>query len=205
MKYDIKQRKLDARTKARIAALVGTRGDAGAVLSATEDALAKKRTRARFDADIKRGRAVKHQARSLLLALESVRPELRHEVNKMMVDIILGRSFKEVLTYDYLSALTLTVRARVKGQASGLVGRVKMTASHEETKLDFPSLNIVSALAHAWQNHTRLAVSGADGAPFVEFVSAVLTATGSEAVVDPRRIINRVLKSEPELRKRHKK
>jgi hypothetical protein len=205
VKYDIKQRKLDARTKARIAALVGARGDAGAVLSATEDALAKKRTRAWFDADIKRGRAVKHHARSLLLALESVRPELRREVNEMMVDIILGRSFNEILKYDYLSSLTIALRARVKGRASRLVGRVKLTASHEENKFDLPSINIVSALAHAWQNHTRLAVSGADGAPFVEFVSTVLTATGSEAVADPRRIINHVLKSEPELRKRHKK
>ena len=106
-----------------------------------------------------------------------------------------------MLNADYLAMLIVSLRALVNGAAE----MKDWKAESEFTKEDFPSLNIVAALAKAWREHTRLAVSGADGAPFVEFVSAVLTQTGGAAVLDPRRIIKRVLKADPSLRGKPKK
>lgn len=210
MKYDITSRMLSERAKDRVTELVGKRGNAAALIEEIETKLKRMEPRAGWEKDCKRRRNVKHHAKSLLNTLECMRPELKHEVNEMLVDDILGLNFNQILDHDFIGMLTASLRARIEGQASGRIakgagehGTVK--ASYEYTKDDLPSLNVVDALARAWRKHTRLAVSYADKGPFMDFVSHVLTDTGKKNVADPRRIIKRVLKTNSALHKEPKK
>jgi hypothetical protein len=210
MKYSITKRTLDDTTKTNIGTLVKNRGDKAALLADVEKTLLTFRPRKGFDNSVNQRRNVKQQARSLLHSLEGVRPELRREVNSMFTDLVLGARFDQMLDRDWVNLLTVSLRARIEGEASarlrvghGITEEVK--SSYAYSKEDSPSLNIVHALAVAWRKHTRLAVSGADGSPFVEFVSAVLTDTGADSVTDPRRLINTVLKHSPELKGKPKK
>jgi len=213
MKFDIQKRALSAYSRGLITEIVNrdpcTRARGAGFAESVDTMLARFPGRAGWDKKIARRRSVKHQARSLLLALESVRPELKNEVNRELTGIVLGMKFEQMLNSDYLGMLTASLRALVKGEAEATLSiggkAVRWRARDQFTKEDFPSLNMMSALAHLWQKHTRFAVSCADGAPFVRFVSAVLTDIGATDCTDPRRLIRRVLETEPELRGKPKK
>jgi hypothetical protein len=211
MKYDIQKKALPVTTRATVSKIVANRGDGAALLADVDKVLLSLPPRKGWDSKVQRRRNVKQQARGLLHSLEGVRPELRREVNDMITDLVLGARFDQMLDRDWLNMLIVSLRAHTEGEAAarlcvgrGVAEEVKASCS-AYSKEDSPSLNIVHALAVAWRKHTRLAVSGADGAPFVEFVSTVLTNTGKTSVTDPRRLINRVLECSPELKGKPKK